>query len=166
LLPASTLKSDLESPLARVRDLDKSQFVSKIDGWLLVVLVGSALACLLAAGTMMISTAPGPWPLALVLIVIGCVLPVWLLVSTRYMLTARTLRIRSGPFRWRIELADIRSVTPTRNPLSSPALSLDRLRIDYGVKRWVMISPLEQGRFLRELEQRRMNLKQASLNAQ
>jgi hypothetical protein len=47
-------------------------------------------------------------------------------------------------------------VVPTRNPLSSPALSLDRLRIEYGQGRAIMISPADKGPFLRALEERRM----------
>jgi hypothetical protein len=51
-------------------------------------------------------------------------------------------------------MRDIRTVTPTRNPLSSPALSLDRLRIDYGRGRRIMVSPRDPGAFLRELRRR------------
>src|SRR3546814_13731637 len=51
------------------------------------------------------------------------------------------LRVLSGPFKWSVPLAKITAITPTSSPLSSPALSLDRLRIDYGVGNSVMISP-------------------------
>jgi hypothetical protein len=76
------------------------------------------------------------------------------MLSTRYTLTESELRIVSGPFRWRIPLQEIRSVTPTRNPLSSPALSLDRLRIEYGNGNWIMVSPRDKERFLKELQTR------------
>jgi hypothetical protein len=39
--------------------------------------------------------------------------------------------------------------------LTSPAFSLDRLRIEYGRGRWIMISPRDKDGFLRELEVRR-----------
>ena len=50
-------------------------------------------------------------------------------------------------------LAAIDVVEPTRNPLSSPACSLERLWIRYGEKQ-IMISPLDKAGFLRALVQR------------
>ncbi len=80
---------------------------------------------------------------------------IWLLAGTRYTLTDSDLRVRCGPFRWRVALAEILSVTPTRNPLSSPAPSLDRLCIEYGSGKSIMISPKDKEAFLDELELRR-----------
>ncbi|MFQ5610075.1 MAG: PH domain-containing protein [Woeseiaceae bacterium] len=41
---------------------------------------------------------------------------------------------------------------PTRNPLSSPALSLDRLKITYGPKnRKVLVSPADKESFVQAL---------------
>jgi len=76
---------------------------------------------------------------------------VWIFRTTRYELDGRELVVRSGPFRWRIDLATIESVTPSRNPLSSPALSLDRLQIRYRKSRFILVSPAERDRFLRAL---------------
>jgi len=91
-----------------------------------------------------------------VTLVLGAGLPLWVLLGTRYELTPGRLRIRCGPFRWTTPLNEIRAVEPTRNPLSSPALSLvDRLRIDYGRGSSVMISPRDKARFLAELERLR-----------
>jgi hypothetical protein len=45
-----------------------------------------------------------------------------------------------------------------RGALSSPALSLDRLRVEYGRSQWLMISPADKERFLRELNARRAAL--------
>jgi hypothetical protein len=152
------LPFDVEALLRReggVGSVEQLTFASKIDGWLLVVLLGSALACLFAAGSIMLSQMPGPWWIAALLVLIGCVLPVWLLVATSYVLTATTLDVRSGPFKWRVAIAEVTDISPTRNPVSSPALSLDRIRIDYGDGRWIIVSPREKERFVRELEQRR-----------
>lgn len=129
-------------------------FPSKVDRWLAIVLIaGSVLSTLVVlapilAGSPMTSLALSPVLLATV----G--LPWWLLRNTHYTLDGADLRVRSGPFRWRIPIDQIRSVRPTRNPLSSPALSLDRLRIDYG-ERWIMVSPQDKTAFLAELERQR-----------
>lgn len=129
-------------------------FSSKIDTWLLVVLVGAAVVGMVGAGAA-ISRDARALPVALFILFVGVVLPLWILSSTRYALDDVHLIIRSGPFRWRVPIAEITSVTPTRNPLSSPALSLDRLRIEYGRGRAVMISPADKDSFLHALESRR-----------
>lgn len=71
-----------------------------------------------------------------------------------YMITDFELVVRSGFLQYRVPLASIVEVRPTRNPLSSPAWSLDRLRVEYrkGTKtRYLLISPEDKTAFLREL---------------
>jgi membrane protein YdbS with pleckstrin-like domain len=79
-----------------------------------------------------------------------------------YEITTSTLEIRSGIFlHYKIPLSSIVRVVPTRNPLSSPAWSLDRLRIDYlknNKKRVILISPKDKKTFLRELIERTPSL--------
>ena len=55
-----------------------------------------------------------------------------------------------GPFRWRVPIDAITAITPTRSALSSPALSLDRLRIEYG-ERAILVSPIYKEGFVRAL---------------
>jgi len=78
---------------------------------------------------------------------VGLVFPV------RYGLADAYLVVRFGLCRQRIPLAAISEVKPTSNPLSAPALSLDRLHIRFGegVFKAVMISPADRNRFLDEL---------------
>ena len=56
-------------------------------------------------------------------------------------------------FVWRtkIDIKSIRKVYETRNPLSSPALSLDRIAIVYNKFDEVLISPVERDDFIQEL---------------
>jgi hypothetical protein len=131
-----------------------NEFPSKIDWWLGALLGGSAVPVGVAAFRAFLAPAEGGPIVALVLLLIGCGLPLWVLSSTKYTIAAPLLLVRSGPFRWKIPLAEITKVTPTRNPLSSPALSLDRLRIEYGRGRVCMISPREKDAFLRELREK------------
>ena len=133
-------------------------FRSKIDRWLGAVLIGGAVAVTAAVIAVAAAAREVLQVFALApLLLPGAALPLWLLKSTDYTLDESELRVRSGPFKWRIPLRDIRTVTPTRNPLSSPALSLDRLRIDYGPLKSLMISPVDKERFLAELNRRRGN---------
>lgn len=132
--------------------MTSATFPSRVDGWLALALLagaGVALVGVLAAGSVL------PWPVAFLMLVLGCVLPVWLLASTAYTLNDTELVVRAGPFKWRVPIHEIRSVTPTRSALSSPALSLDRLCIEYCDSRSIMVSPRNRDGFLLELEARR-----------
>ncbi|MBJ6979256.1 PH domain-containing protein [Luteimonas sp. MC1895] len=127
-------------------------YKSKTDAWLLAILAVAIAVSLFAAIVTVSDGSPAAWPVAAFIAVIGVGLPIWLLLSTRYTLEPRQLRVQSGPFKWHIKVADITSITPSSNALSSPALSLDRLRIDYGSGRSLMISPRNKEQFLRDIE--------------
>ena len=126
---------------------------SKIDTWIVVVIILGMLASMGGAVTSL-SVAPASvaWPIALLVVAIGAGLPTWLLTTTYYRIDGDTLFVSSGPVRLRIPIREIVSITPTNNPLSSPALSLDRLRIEYGRGKSVMISPRDKEKFIRSLE--------------
>ena len=131
-------------------------FESKRDAWLVAVLWGAVLVCVWS-GVQQFSTSA---PLLARLATLGGLMAVagfmlWVLYGTTYELMSGELLIRCGPFRLRVPLKEIRSVRPTRNPLSSPACSLDRLAIRWGPRRKrVMISPEEKSAFLRALQER------------
>jgi len=78
-----------------------------------------------------------------------------LVFPMRYGLSETDLIIRNGMCTQRILLSEISEVHPTRNPLSSPALSLDRLHVQFGKGffKAIMISPADRDRFLDELAQ-------------
>ena len=69
----------------------------------------------------------------------------WILFSVYYVITGERLASESRILPLADSLGPNREVFPTHNPLSSPALSLDRLRVNYkrpnGRTWWVMISP-------------------------
>jgi hypothetical protein len=128
-------------------------YPSKVDWWLAVVLcvppVASVAACVgLALGGRISELPIG---LASVLTVLG--IYVGLVFPMRYGLDDAHLVVRFGVCRQRIPLADIIEVRSTHFPLSSPALSLDRLRVQYGPSffKAVMISPVDRDGFLDEL---------------
>ena len=130
-------------------------YPSKIDAWLGVVLIGACIAVGLAFFVAVKSGRPQMIIATLPAVVIGAGLPIWLMLSTRYTLNDTRLLVKSGPFSWEVPIKSITSVTETSNPLSSPALSLDRLRIEYSQGKAVMISPKQKREFLQDLEARR-----------
>jgi membrane protein YdbS with pleckstrin-like domain len=132
-----------------------STYSSKIDVWLAAVVTLGAIVAAAAAWQVAVAPIPGKWAIVLPILLIGVALPAWIFLATRYTLTQTDLLVRSGPFRWLVPLRAIDRVVPTRCPLSSPALSLDRLRIDYGGGRSIMISPRARETFLQDLDRRR-----------
>lgn len=133
------------------------RFASKIDRWLVVV-VGIAL---LAQTVLVVWLAVSQRDAVEILIAALAMLFVYALILgvlryTYYVFGPGKLRIVSGPFRWSLPIADIRSIEATRNPLSSPALSLDRLRICYGARHSVMVSPADKAGFIAALERHGM----------
>lgn len=125
---------------------------SKTDLWLVVLLAIAMTASLSGALAMLSVGALTARVVAVFIAIVGAGLPSWLLFSTRYVLGQGQLRVLSGPFSWRIPVAKITAVTPTSSPLSGPALSLDRLRIDYGVGRSILISPRNKEQFVKDIE--------------
>jgi hypothetical protein len=76
------------------------------------------------------------------LLVIGAVIVFfsWFWFSTYYEIGEEYLKIVSGPIRSKLEKSSKNSIKRTRNPLSSPALSLNRLEIKYGKWGFALIS--------------------------
>lgn len=132
-------------------------FGSAVDAWLAVLLVLVAalvpvlLGAALLAGDAVTAAGLASSALLIAAIVVGLVWPV------HYTCAAELLIVRSGLVRYRIPYREIRSVAPSRALWSSPALSLDRLRIDYGT-RWLLISPRDRRAFLAELRLRAPHL--------
>ncbi len=118
---------------------------SKRDAWLVSLIVMAALMCVVVSAPLVFS---GNALLAMLIVLSGTVLPLWIVASTRYLVSQDSLKVISGPFRWTIGRDSITAIEPTRSPLSSPALSLDRLRIHYGAGKSLLVSPEEQRAFM------------------
>lgn len=123
-------------------------FRSKVDWWLALILVAVPLVELAA---LVLAFQRGDSD-AVVASAMGCALAAaiygLLLVPIRYGVDREHLVIRFGVVRRRISFQSIREVRPTRNPLTSPALSLDRLSIHIGGGRLALVSPVEREEFL------------------
>ena len=133
---------------------DELAFNSKIDLWLLILIMTAVAACLWGMATIWDSGAAIAWPV-MALLAVGILIPIWVLGSLRYFLSNETLRVRCGPFRWQLPIKSIHAISPTNNLRSSPALSLDRLLVEYGDDQRINISPEPRDEFLRQLEHRR-----------
>ena len=132
------------------------RFGSKIDWWLGILLAALPLGGAAALGhAWLVDDMDEIW-VALISCAAILVLYVGLVFPLYYEITDTQLVIRFGLARKRVALSEIKQVVPSRNPLSSPALSLDRLNVEYE-SRWssgVLISPEPRDAFLTLLGQR------------
>lgn len=94
---------------------------------------------------------------ALVTLVPVVLLIVVLFASLRYIIDGNILYVRSIPFTrgTAYDLTKLKSISPSRTLLSSPALSLRRIKLDFGVGMPLIISPAAQDLFIDEI--RRIN---------
>jgi Bacterial PH domain len=130
---------------------------TKKDPWVMALMYfGLVVPTLLLASMFFKGGVPiQALPVLLGVVVFYVLLLLAVATPIEYDLSPTVLHIRAGwLLRISIPVADILSVHPTNNPLSSPALSLDRLDIRYrkaGGEKSVMISPLNKEDFVREL---------------
>ena len=130
---------------------------SKKDSWLIgFILAGSMIP--LALGLFFLLAGGPNRNAGYALLVIGVVEVVLILILTYplyYEVTTSELIVRCGVLmNRRIPIGAIEEVQPDRNAVSSPAWSLDRLRIDYrknGERVSLLISPQSKVAFMQEL---------------
>ena len=134
----------------------KLYFPSKRDWWI-VALIWLGVLVSLVGGIVPLVIGGASWTELLMVgsLLVGMdSLMFWVLYGTGYTITPDRLLIRCGPFAFHVTLNGIDSITPTRSPWSSPACSLDRLKIVYGVSQQsVMISPSDKSGFLSAIVQ-------------
>lgn len=128
------------------------EYKSAVDWWLVSLWTILMLICLgggvhLVKNNNDLLTGIGGIAVALGMLILS--------LPTRYTLTADKLLVRSGMFHWKIPLDSIVSAEFTSNPLSSPAWSLKRIRVNYrrksGRRSFLLISPKDRSCFLRDL---------------
>src|SRR6266550_7497017 len=105
------------------------RFESKRDLWMVVLLRVMPVVVLATLGDIWYlkhADWRGPLVGAVILILAEVFLFESLLRSTYYEIEGDTLRIRSSFITWRIPIGEIRSVTPTRSPISYAVFCLKK----------------------------------------
>lgn len=129
------------------------RFESECDTWLLVLTWGAAAVCVVGLLPLVITNDDvNVKILVLGILTLTVGLIAWVNFGTYYIVDETELKIISGPFRWSVPIGEIHRITPTRAPWSSPALSLNRLRIEYGNKKQILVSPERRDEFIRRLQ--------------
>ena len=129
-------------------------FKSAVDLWLLVIVALVVIISLGVSVCLVLQRSPAGYLRVIGVLAVGIGLPLWLLYTTQYVVKDEVLRIQSGPFKWTIPITSISQIVETSNPLSSPALSLRRLKITYGESKTVIVSPKDREGFLKAIGQR------------
>jgi len=82
------------------------------------------------------------------IIVLLCIL----FFGTKYVIEADELIVYGGIYKKRIPIKQIRSLRPSKNPLSAPAMSIDRIEITFDPHiQVILISPKEKELFVKKL---------------
>lgn len=126
-------------------------FKSKIDAWLVVLVVGAAVLPVAAGLWLLMHGQVGGVLLLLMWGVVTSVVVAALSFPLRYTLRADHLHIQSGWLKWEVPYRTLVRAVSSRNPLSAPAWSLDRLRLDYAAGGFILISPDDRAAFMQEL---------------
>lgn len=124
---------------------------SAVDAWIAVLLVATLGICLFTAyGMLRAGSVLGAVAVLLFVLGVGS-----LVMPVRYTIAPDELVIRSGLLKVRIPLRTIRRVYPSSSLLASPALSINRLAIEYRAgahsRPTVYISPSGREHFLETL---------------
>lgn len=110
-----------------------------------------SLISVIVGGTGILMAYEEVW-LGLVIILLVVAFIVHMFATTYYQIDNETLKIHCGFFFDKsIDIGTIKEIKETRNPISSPATSLDRILISYNKFDTVIISPRDKEGFINYL---------------
>jgi hypothetical protein len=128
-------------------------FKSRYDTWLRIIFWINNLLLLASLVALLMDRELSSFIVAVfVAIVLAGVL--WMQFATYYRVDDTVLFVRCGPLRWTIPLSTITSATLTDDPTAGPALSLQRVRVEFtknGSKDEIFISPDDREAFIASL---------------
>ena len=132
-----------------------------IDWWLGLLLVACEVLFLYLVIEPIIRRGVIEW--SMFLLAVGMSILILPLFGIKYVLYSEHMLISMSLYgKARVRYADIVEVKKTNNPMSSAAMSLRRIQIDYvenDVHRMVLISPVNRKTFIEEIEQKRVDKK-------
>ncbi|WP_198012049.1 PH domain-containing protein [Gillisia sp. CAL575] len=92
--------------------------------------------------------------LGILLLLVTFALILHMFLTTIYTIDNDKLKIKSGFFSYKpIEISEIKSITKTNNIISSPAASFDRIEIQYGKFKSIVLSPKDKSNFCKDLNE-------------
>ncbi|MGQ1911090.1 PH domain-containing protein [Marinifilum sp. RC60d5] len=128
------------------------KYQSKIGTGILIFLI------VVLGGLSVISLYQGAWIGVVIIGLVGVFIG-YIFSSTQYVIHDQVLNIKSGfVVDISIQIETIKSISKSRNLISSPANSLDRIEIRYNQYDTVLISPQNKKAFIRNLKEVNPNI--------
>ncbi len=126
-------------------------YKTRIDRWLIVVLLVPMLL-VVGLGFYLYPSFPAEALMCWGTLLFSASLVAVIGFPCEYTLDTDHLLIRSGVIRYRIPYADITHVAKSNSLWSSPAWSLQRIKIDYGTRKFILVSPQDRDAFINALQ--------------
>lgn len=76
---------------------------------------------------------------------------IWVWFSTGYRVENNMLKIEVGPFKQTVDIQEIKKITKEKSVVTSAALAIDRVLIQYGNYKYARISPKKEYEFIKLL---------------
>lgn len=153
----TTRKSENMAYKVQEKEETGETYRTAIDWWLGGLFVGCELYLLYLTIEPIVREGKMLW--SMFFITIGISILILPLFGIRYVIYSQHMLVSMGMYgKVRIRYEDIVEVKKTNNPLSSAAMSLRRIQIDYvenGVHRMILISPIKRNTFMKVLEEKR-----------
>lgn len=127
----------------------KQVYSSRVDWWIAALVVGSVLFCFVLSFYLLRVDRTSAFIL-FGITALMVVITLLLVIPCAYTLFDDHLLVQSGVIRYKIPYTDIRKIEKSSNPLSSPALSLRRVKITRK-KGFLLISPPDRDQFIKDL---------------
>ncbi|MCK9494136.1 MAG: PH domain-containing protein [Dehalococcoidia bacterium] len=134
------------------------RFPTKVDWWVLVCIVSGPLVAGAAAVGSLLSDDIAAMVVSWVMLVGVGLLYVAVVWPVYYEVDGETLLVRFGMIRSRTPLNDVVRIRRSRNLLSSPAMSLDRLQIDRRGGGFFLLSPADKAGFIAAIREGNPNV--------
>lgn len=120
-------------------------FNSKVDIWMAIIFI-------LVPISMIYGVITEPSAVLLLVTAFVIVLLCILFFGTKYVIEKDELIVYAGIYKKRIPIQQIRSLRPSKNPLSAPAMSIDRIEITFDPHiQVILVSPKERELFVNKL---------------
>ncbi len=125
-------------------------YPSAVDAWIAIIILAAPIVTIGFGVYLLQADQSSGWITIGSGIFIG-ILIVLLGIPCRYTITADSIEIRCGVIRDTISISSIKSLALSSNPLSAPALSLKRVKIETH-NGFNLISPKNREEFIRDVE--------------
>jgi len=126
-------------------------FISKKDSWMGLI-IWVLIAAFLWVFYQSVFVQTNIIGIVAMVIMVSLLVAIWF--NTRYKIEGNQLHIYYGPIKKSINLKDIQTIRQTMNPFVAPALSMNRVEINYEEYKTIQVSPKLINEFISEIKKK------------